>query len=373
MALDAMIATLENFAGTPKSRDARRAGGFAVDVLSEVLRIVRFSGAIHFCAEFTHPWGILSSPPEMLTARLFPGAEAITPFHIATGGKCWLSWGSVAPIAFEAGDVVVFARGSQHVLASDKNITPVPIRDIYRPAADRVTVLRHGGGGEEARFICGFLHSDQRFGPLIEAMPALTCIRVRDGALWLESYTDSGSYAPPVKLPEPPHWWQTAIDHLARETARSGPGNRAVLGRLSELLFMEVLRWQLTYISDGHSGWLAGLNDPHVGRALAVMHAEPARAWTVEMLAQEAGASRSALAKRFVELIGESPIQYLAGWRMQLARRLLRESNAGLAELASRVGYESEAAFSRAFRRAVGMPPATWRDANAVVAESVEG
>jgi AraC-like DNA-binding protein len=340
-----------------------------MDVLSEVLRVVRFSGAIHFCAEFTHPWGILSSPPDMLATRLFPGAEVITPFHVATGGKCWLSWGEVAPIAFEAGDVAVFARGSQHVLASAKDVEPVPIKDIYRPAADRITVLRHGGGGEEARFICGFLHSDQRFGPLIEAMPALTCIRVRDGALWLEAYTDTGSYGAPVRLSEPPQWWQAATDHLARETARSGPGNRAVLGRLSELLFMEVLRWQLTHLSGGHGGWLAGLNDPHVGRALALMHAEPARAWTVEMLAQEAGASRSALAKRFVDLIGEAPIQYLASWRMQLARRLLRESNAGLAELAARVGYESEAAFSRAFRRAVGVPPATWRDANAAVGD----
>ncbi len=343
-----------------------------MDVLSEVLRVVRFSGAIHFCAEFTHPWGILSSPPDMLAKRFFPGAEVITPFHIATGGRCWLSWGQMAPIAFEAGDVVVFARGSQHVLASAKDVAPVPIRDIYHPAADRITVLRHGGGGEEARFICGFLHSDQRFGPLIEAMPALTCIRVRDGALWLEAYTDTDPYGAPVRLSEPAQWWQAATDHLARETARSGPGNRAVLGRLSELLFMEVLRWQLTYISEGHSGWLAGLNDPHVGRALALMHAEPARAWTVEMLAQEAGASRSALAKRFVDLIGEAPIQYLASWRMQLARRLLRESNAGIAELAARVGYESEAAFSRAFRRAVGVPPATWRDANAAVGDQSE-
>ncbi len=343
-----------------------------MDVLSEVLRVVRFTGAIHFRAEFTHPWGILSSPPEMLAKRFFAGAEAITPFHVATSGKCWLSWGDMAPIALEAGDVVVFARGTQHVLASEKGITPVPIRDIYRPAADRITVLRHGGGGQEVRLICGFLHSDQRFGPLMEAMPALTCIRIRDGALWLDAYTDSGQLCAPVKLPELPDWWRAAIDHLARETARAGPGNRAVLGRLSELLFMEVLRWQLTYISGSHSGWLAGLNDPHVGRALALMHADPARAWTVEVLAQEVGASRSALAKRFVDLIGEAPIQYLTGWRMQLARRLLRESNAGVAELAARVGYESEAAFSRAFRRAVGVPPATWRDANAVVGEQAD-
>ncbi len=336
-----------------------------MDVLSEVLRVVRISGAIHFCAEFTHPWAILSSPPEMLAGRLFPGAEAVTPFHIATSGQCALSWGSVAPIAFEAGDVVVFARGAQHVLASRAGIAPVPIKDIYRPASDRITVLQHGGGGDESRFICGFLHSDQRFAPLLDTMPALTIVRVRNNALLLEAYTDTGRYAEPVKLGESPGWWQAAIAHLASEVSRTGPGNRAVLARLSELLFMEVLRWQLTYLSNGHSGWLAGLNDKHVGRALSLMHADPARAWTVDDLAREAGISRAALAKRFVDLVGDSPMQYLAGWRMHLARSLLRESNIGLAQLALRVGYESEAAFSRAFRRAVGVPPAAWRDANA--------
>lgn len=336
-----------------------------MDVLSEVLRVVRLSGAIHFCAEFTHPWAILSSPPEMLASRLFPGAEAVTPFHIATKGRCALSWGSVAPIAFEAGDVVVFSRGTQHVLASKPGLAPVPIKDVYRPSTERITVLRHGGGGDESRFICGFLHSDQRFGPLLDAMPTLTCVRVRDGAIVLEAYTDTGRYADPVRLDEPPHWWQAAIAHVVSEATRSRPGNRAVLSRLSELLFMEVLRWQLTYISQGRSGWLAGLMDDHVGRALALLHGDPARAWTVEDLATSAGISRAALAKKFADLVGEAPMQYLAGWRMHLARRMLRESNIGVAELAARVGYESEAAFSRAFRRTVGIPPATWRDANA--------
>lgn len=341
-----------------------------MDVLSEVLRVVRLSGAIHFCAEFSRPWAILTSPPEMLTSRLVPGAEAVIPFHIATAGRCWLSWGKVEPIAIDVGDVVVFARGAQHVLASEPGVTPVPIKDIYRPSAEQITVLRHGGGGEESRFVCGFLHSDQRFGPLLDTMPALTCVRVRRGALVLEAFTDTERYAEPKTLDQDSQWWTAAIHHLITETAKPGPGNRAVLARLSELLFMEVVRWQLTYVSEGHSGWLAGLNDAHVGRALSLMHADPARAWTVEELAQESGVSRAALAKRFVELVGEAPIQYLAGWRMHLARRLLRESNAGMAELAARVGYDSEAAFSRAFRRAVGMPPATWRDANAPVADA---
>lgn len=335
-----------------------------MDVLSEVLRVVRLSGAIHFCAEFTHPWAILSSPPEMLASRLFPNAEAVTPFHIATAGKCYLSWGSVAPIEFEAGDVVVFSRGTQHVLASKPGIAPVPIKDIYRPSADRITVLQHGGEGEESRFICGFLHSDQRFAPLLDTMPSLTCIRVRESVMILESYTDNGRYAAPVSLKEPPHFWQAAIAHLVSEASGAGFGNRALLARLAELLFMEVLRWQLIYLSSGNTGWLAGLNDPHVGKAISLMHGDPARAWTVDDLAQASGISRAALAKRFVELVGDSPMQYLAGWRMHLARSLLRESNIGIAQLALRVGYESETAFSRAFRRAVGIPPTAWRDAS---------
>lgn len=336
-----------------------------MDVLSEVLRVVRLSGAIHFCAEFTHPWAILSSPPEMLAARLFPGAEAVTPFHIATAGRCFLSWGSVAPIVFEAGDVVVFSRGAQHILASEPGIAPVPIKDIYRPSADRVTVLQHGGGGDESRFICGFLRSDQRFAPLLDTMPSLTCIRVREGALFLESYTDSDRHAAPVRLEEPPHFWQAAIAHLVREASGARLGNHALLARLAELLFMEVLRWQLTCLGGGSTGWFSGLEDPHVGRALRLMHGDPARGWTVEDLARESGISRAALARRFVELVGDSPMQYLTRWRMHLARSLLRESNIGIAQLALRVGYESEAAFSRAFRRAVGVPPATWRDASA--------
>jgi AraC-like DNA-binding protein len=337
-----------------------------MDVLSEVLRVVRLSGAVHFCAEFTHPWALLSSPPErLMIRRLVPGSEVVILFHIATEGSFWLSLGKLQPIQIEAGDLVVFANGAQHRLASEPDLTPVPVADVYGLSVEAITRLQYGGGGDVCRIVCGYLHSDQRFGPLLDAMPALLLVRMRDNALQLEAFTESGRYAEPVSLDQDARWWSAAIEHLVSETARPGPGNRAVLARLSELLFMEVLRWQLTYISDGHRGWLAGLNDPHVGRALSLLHAEPARPWTVEELAQHAGVSRAALAKRFVELVGETPMQYLAGWRMHLARRELRDSRLGLAEISARVGYDSEASFSRAFRRLVGVPPASWRHANA--------
>jgi AraC-like DNA-binding protein len=338
-----------------------------MDVLSEVLRVVRLSGAIHFLGEFTRPWAFISSSPDVLPARLVPGAESISVFHVATSGTCWIQCGKFPPVAIDAGDVVVLPRGDQHVMASDPALTPVPIKDIYaQPMRDQITVLKHGGDGDETRFICGYLHSDQRFGPLLDALPELACVRTRNGALVLEAFTDDAPIGDPFALENnEAGWWKAAVGHLIGEATRPGPGNLAMLARLSELLFMEIVRWQLRHVSEGHRGWLAGLNDPHVGRAIALLHAEPARTWTVDELAGRVAISRAALAKRFVELVGESPMQYLAGWRMHLARRLLQESTLPLTEIAARVGYESEAAFNRAFGRAVGTPPGTWRHAKA--------
>ncbi|HKU07329.1 MAG TPA: AraC family transcriptional regulator [Bradyrhizobium sp.] len=338
-----------------------------MDVLSEVLRVIRVSGAIHFNAGFTRPWAIVTSPPDLLASRLMPGAEAITLFHLAMNAGCWITCGKLEPIRIEAGDVLVFPRGDQHVMASDPGMAPVTIASIFpNPSAEHVTWLKHGGGGEETRFVCGYLHSDQRFGPLLDAMPAFVCVRIRDGVVVVDAFSETERYAQPVTLEHETTWWQAAIDQLIAEAMRPGPGNRAMLARLSELLFMQVVRWQLSHMAEGRGGWLAGLNDPHVGRALTLLHAEPARPWTVEELADCAATSRAALGKRFVELVGEAPMQYLAEWRMHLARRLLRESGASLGEIAGRVGYESEAAFNRAFSRLVGTPPGTWRQATGI-------
>jgi hypothetical protein len=214
-----------------------------MDVLSEVLRVVRLSGAIHFRGEFTRPWAFMSSSPDMLPARLEPSAESITPFHVTTSGRSWLSRGKLPPVALEMGDVIVIPRGDQHVMASDPGLTPIPIKEIYaQPMRDRITVLKHGGGGEETGFICGYLHSDQRFSPLLDAMPAFLCIRVRNGALILEAAADDLRISKPITLEHDAGWWQASIDHLIREATRPGPGNRALLARLSELLFMEVVR-----------------------------------------------------------------------------------------------------------------------------------
>jgi len=337
-----------------------------MDVLSEVLRVVRLSGAIHFCGDFRRPWAFSSSPPEKLAARLAVPEGFVTPFHVFVEGTCWISLGGMAPIQVATGDVIIFPRGDQHVMASDPGLAPVPIKEIYRqPTRDQITILKYGGNGEAARFICGFLQADQQFAPLLQSLPAFLCVRAREGVLMLETWDERGRRVQPIERLAEAEWWQASLRYLIGESAQPGPGNRAVLARLAESLFVEVLRWQFRYAAHDHGGWLAGLQDPQVGRVLSLIHALPERPWTVDELAKEAAISRAALAKRFVELVGQSPIHYLAGWRMHLARNLLRDSTLGVGEIAGRVGYDSEAAFNRAFRRLVGAPPATWRHAKA--------
>jgi Cupin len=229
-----------------------------MDVLSEVLRVVRLSGVIHFCAEFTHPWAFSTSPPEMLAARLKVPEGSVTPFHVCVEDGCWVVSGKLPPIHIETDDVIVFPRGNQHIMASDLGVVPVPIKDIYsNPSSEQITCLRYGGGGRTARFICGYLHSDHQFDPLLKCLPAVLCVRSRDGALALETLDDAARRVRPIEHQREAEWWQASVRYLIDETAVPGPGNRAVLARLAESLFVEVLRWELRYAEHGHGGWLA--------------------------------------------------------------------------------------------------------------------
>jgi len=336
-----------------------------MDVLADVLRVVRLTGAVFFTADLSSPWSVLSPPSAQLKPLLAPTAECLALFHILSEGK---SCRIVAPdqpvLTMEAGDLLILPHADEHVMTVSAGLEPVPLGSILPPPVPgRLPRLVHGGGGQVSRFVCGFLHCDQRFNPLIGALPSLICVRVRGGAAEVYFSFRGDARLRNAALPsQAAGWLANTLQYTVAEAMAAESADRAMLARFAELLFAEVLRRYTEALPAGGAGWLAGLGDVQVGRALKLLHAEPTRTWTVEELGREAGISRSSLAERFAALIGESPMRYLAGWRMQLAKRLLRETPLGIGEIGAQVGYESEAAFNRAFKRFVGEPPATWRD-----------
>lgn len=330
-----------------------------MDVLADVLRVIRLSGAVFFTAEFSSPWAIISPPSQALAPFVMPNTECFSIFHVITEGSCWVKVKGEPAIQMNAGDVLVVPQGDEHVMGSDMAVEPTPMKKLIPqiPYAGMPPVV-NGGGGEVSRFVCGYLHCDQKFNPLFATLPRLLCVRTSTGDVVVESVRTAS------ETPMPFHqgmWLNTTLYYLTQEAHAQKPGNQSILARLSETMFVEILRQHMQNLSPDQKGLLAGLNDPQVSHALAMLHAEPARAWTVDDLARGAGVSRSALADRFVELIGDSPMHYLATWRMHLARQLLTEGGLSAGEVALRVGYDSEYAFNRAFKRHVGTPPATWR------------
>jgi AraC family transcriptional regulator, alkane utilization regulator len=331
-----------------------------MDVLSDVLRVVRLTGAVFFAAEFTSPWAIESPAARHFASHIMPRAECFTIFHVLAEGRCWVKVKDNAPLQMAAGDILVVPQGDEHVMGSDLALKPTPMRVLVPQMPwPGMPPIVHGGGGETARFVCGYLHCDQKFNPLFSALPRLLCVRSHaDGLMLRSAGTDIRSSDRPVPF-HAGMLLNTTLYYLIKEAQSSS--NQLMLARLTELMFVEVLRHYMEELAPDQKGWLAGLKDPYVNRAITVLHAQPARAWTVENLARDAGVSRSALADRFTELIGESPMRYLANWRIHLAKQLLCEGDHTLAEVAESVGYESEYAFNRAFKRQVGKPPASWR------------
>jgi AraC-like DNA-binding protein len=272
-----------------------------------------------------------------------PGAEHVLEYHLVTQGSCWGGIVGEEPALLQEGDIIVFPQGHAHTMSSSPGMRgTVPMKAFRRPTGTQLPFsLREGNaGGPRTQLVCGFLGCDARpFNPLLATLPRVMRVSTREGGGWLES-----------------------LARLAvAESAGGRTGGECVLARASELMFVEVVRRYLGSLPPEQTGWLAGLKDPFVGRALAELHDRPAEPWTVESLAKEAALSRSALAERFTHLIGEAPMQYLTRWRMQLAATLLRTRNVSVFEAAMEVGYASEAAFSRAFKKVVGVPPAAWR------------
>ncbi len=331
-----------------------------MDVLSDVLRVIRLSGSVFFTAHFSSPWALDSPNPGLLACVVLPQAECMALFHVVIDGECWVDCQGHAAVHITTGDAIIFPHAHSHTMRSRPGVNPMPIRNILpsRPS-DELLQIKYGGGGEVSRFICGYLACDQRFKPLIGALPTILLVRSRNDYASVEAISSDGMQATDLQRPSG-DWLNTTLRYTIHEASSPRPGNAAMLGRLTELMFLEILRAYMHQLPASQTGWLSGLRDPHVGKALRLMHAEPARRWTVEELAREAATSRSALAQRFTDLLNESPMHYLAGWRIHLAREMLRERACSVQEVAERVGYESEAAFSRAFKRLVGHSPAAW-------------
>jgi len=332
-----------------------------MDVLSDVLRVVRLSGSVFFTADFSLPWAIESPIPEKLASAVIPQAECVVLFHILVDGQCEVACQGHPLMTMESGDVVVFPRGDQHTMRSHGSVKPTPILSVFSPGQyDEPPQLSHGGGGSTSRFVCGYLNCDQRFSPLVEALPTMLLVRSRDDYSAIEAVDAKGSR--PTVVPQGSGTWLgTTLKFTINEARAARPGNAAMLGRLTELMFVEILREYMQRLPASEGGWLAAVNDVHVGKALRLMHTDPVHDWSVEELAKEVAISRSVFAQRFTELLGEAPMRYLANWRMQLAKQMLRDGAGNVQEVATRVGYDSEAAFNRAFKRATGSPPAAWR------------
>lgn len=334
-----------------------------MDILSDVLRVVRLSGAVFFTAEFSSPWALDSPNRELLASIVLPDAECVVLFHILTEGECFVLCKTHPPVRMEAGDVIIFPHGEPHTMCSYPGTKTTALGAVLpQSSSDATPQVAFGGGGRKSRFICGYLNCDQRFNPLVSALPTMLLVRSNNDYAAVEAINHHGAH--PAQVPQSSGTWlSTTLKFTINEAKSARPGNAAMLGRLAELMFVEILRQYMQQLPAGQHGWLAGLNDVHVGKALRLMHANPTHDWTVSELAHEAGISRSVLAERFTELVGDSPMRYLAGWRVQLAKQMMRDGDSSIAEIASRVGYESEAAFNRAFKRSAGSPPAAWRKA----------
>jgi len=321
----------------------RRDRRSTMDALSDVLRVVRLKGGIFLHAEFTAPWCISSQVAADDFGSLFERAGHIVLFHYVAEGRLLAQIENDKPTEIAAGEILILPHNQGHLLGSHLSLPPVATRDIVRLSSENsFWVIRHGGGGEQTRIVCGFLSCDRIEGNLlVRALPPVLLFDTRQGT--------SGA------------WMKSSLEFAAEQMAARRAGCEAVLAKLSELLFVEALRHYVDGLPDDQTGWIAGLKDPLVSLALALLHGRVAQAWTVDDLGREVGLSRSALADRFTRLIGEPPMRYLARWRSQLAAHQLHSSHATLARIAKQVGYESEAAFSRAFKRNLGVPPATWR------------
>lgn len=319
-----------------------------MDAISEALKVVRVTGAAFFNAEFTAPWGFASPPTKTVASALeAPGTERLAIYHLLTEGVAQIRVEGQPELPLAAGDLVILPHGHQHTMLNGRPRTMHDMaRSLPQLLSDGLRVMRHGGDGPPTRFVCGYFGCDRHASRLfLTGLPPVLKVSIRD-----DNRTS---------------WLENSIRYAMAEAARRRPGCAALLSKLSEALFVEALCRYMEQMPPECTGWLAGVRDSTVGAALAVLHSNPSHPWTVAALAQRAGASRSVLAERFAHFLGEPPMSYLANWRLQLGARLLETTRSTVIQVAAEVGYESEAAFNRAFKREFGMPPAKYRRAYA--------
>jgi AraC-like DNA-binding protein len=312
----------------------------AAQPLHDALERLSLKGAIFLRAEYTEAWALGELGGPAIANLLHPGAERLIFFDVVASGRCWVSLADGERHWASAGDVIVLPYGDQHTIGGTEPAEPVPISSVLPPPPWKMLpIVRHGQGGSRTDIVCGFLYSDDvLFDPALRALPPLFVARPPSG--------------PAAR------WVEANISFALEQSGETGLAST----RLPELLLLEILRLHLSTAPSANRGWLAALRDPVLAPALARLHAEPARRWSISELAAAAAVSRSALDSRFRQMLGISPIRYLTDWRMHIAEDLLATTEATIVAIARRVGYESEEAFSRAFKRAHGLAPTVWRD-----------
>ncbi len=304
----------------------------AADVLTTVMDAVRLRSRVFCRSELKAPWGMALKRSDYAH------------FHVIERGGAWLRIAGKEPVALAGGDLVVVPHGTGHTLADSLVTKARPLADMagHRASEGGCVVMRGGGAGAETQLVCGSFRFERRDAhPLLELLPPLIHLR-------------------PAETPAA-DWLEATLRFLAWETRESKPGTETIVSRLTDVLFVQVLRAWIETAPEGRGGWLGALRDRQIGSALAHLHRSPERDWTNASLAEAVGMSRSRFAARFTALVGEPPLAYLSRWRLETAAGLLQAGAPGLAEVASRVGYESEAAFSKAFRRRFGVPPGAYR------------
>ena len=313
-----------------------------MDALSDVLRMIRLQGALFLNGEFRAPWCVDAPTGADLAQILLPGAKHLAICHLVLEGQCWVKLNNGEPVHLRVGDIVVFPHGDSHMMGSGLQFAPAHIDHVVQLRMPELNLVRYGGEGERSLLVCGwFAYEREQPNPLVANLPPQFVTALGALASW--------------------PWISQSIRYALEQCSGHQVGSDVVTAKVAEMIFVEALRGYMESLPAAQTGWLSGLRDPHIGKCLSLLHADPAREWTVAELARSVNLSRSVLAGRFVELVKMSPMQYLKEWRLSAAAGMLSSRRDSLARIADAIGYESEAAFSRAFKKSYGVSPGQWR------------